>query len=229
MSEPTLTPALLDFLGELADHNERDWFKANQPRYEATVREPVRAFVRSMIPVLADYAPALTADDRKVGGSMMRPQRDTRFSKDKTPYKTQVGIQFRHSAGKDVHAPGLYLNLAPGEIFLGLGMWRPPSPDLKAIRAAIDADPQEWTAIVHDPGLEGAWSLHQTDVLKRNPRGYDKEHPMGEWLRLKSHILIVDLEPEQVFDPGFLDYLADQLERGRRHAAFICGALGQPW
>src|SRR5678815_2121248 len=97
------------FLGELEEHNQRDWFEANKSRYERVVREPALAFVRDMGRRLAEVAPALRADDRKVGGSMMRVHRDTRFSKDKSPYKTNVGIQFRHEAGKDVHAVGLYV------------------------------------------------------------------------------------------------------------------------
>lgn len=227
MSNP-MTPDLLAFIDELAQNNSRDWFKANQPRYEATVREPVRAFVRSMVPVLADHAPHLKADDRKVGGSMMRPQRDTRFSKDKTPYKTNVGIQFRHAAGKDVHAPGLYLHLSPEEVFIGLGMYRPASPDLKAIRARIDQEPDTFRGIVESSQLE-AWEFGGGESLKRNPRGYDKDHPMGEWLRMKSHILVMHPSTDIFFDDDLAGRLGELLDSGRDYCAFLCGAIGQPW
>lgn len=225
----SFSPDLIAFLHELVENNDRDWFKANQARYEAQVREPARAFIREMRPILAEHAPALFADDRKVGGSMMRPQRDTRFGHDKTPYKTHVGIQFRHQAGKDVHAPGFYVHLGPDEVFVGLGMWRPASPDLKAIRGRIDQEPERWRDIVSDPDLLEHWTISDEDRLKRNPRGYDKDHPMGEWLRYKSHILVHHPDPELPFREDFVETLVELLDRGRRHAAFLCDALGQPW
>lgn len=231
MSTFTALPSeLLGFMDELAANNDRDWFKANQPRYEATVREPVREFVRAMAPVLAEHAPSLVANDRKVGGSMMRPQRDTRFSADKTPYKVHVGIQFRHAAGKDVHAPGLYVHLAPDEVFVGLGLYRPASKDLAAIRARIASEGDEWLDIVSDPTLTAVWEQGDRDnTLKRNPRGYDKDHPMGDWLRRKSHILVHHPDRDSLFEPGLPERLGQLLRSGRRHATFLCGALGQPW
>ncbi|HLA34612.1 MAG TPA: TIGR02453 family protein, partial [Rhodocyclaceae bacterium] len=87
--------ACLDFLGELAANNDKIWFDANKARYESLVREPALAFVAAMAPQLAQFAPQFRADARKMGGSLMRVFRDTRFSRDKTPYKTNIGIQFR--------------------------------------------------------------------------------------------------------------------------------------
>jgi len=224
------SPDMLAFLRELAANNDRDWFKANQKRYERDVREPVRAFVRAMTPVLDEHAPALTADDRKVGGSMMRPQRDTRFSADKTPYKVHVGVQFRHQGGKDVHAPGLYLHIHPDELFVGLGMYRPASADLKSIRERISAEPQAWTEIVEDERLKSVWSMGDRDnLLKSKPRGFDADDPMIDWLRMKSHILVRDLERDEVFSPGLPERMAGWLQSGSRHAGFLCEAIGQPW
>ncbi|MGM8892045.1 TIGR02453 family protein, partial [Psychrobacter sp. 1Y1] len=100
------TPECFDFLNELSVNNDREWFKANQARYEDNVRTPALTFIEMMQPHILALSPRLTAVPKKVGGSMMRPQRDSRFSKDKTPYKTNVGIQFRHFQAKDVHAPG---------------------------------------------------------------------------------------------------------------------------
>ena len=90
-------PDLGAFLEELREHNERSWFAANRERYEEAVREPARAFIRAMAPALAAISLHFRADDRKTGGALMRVHRDTRFSRDKTPYKTNVGIQFRHA------------------------------------------------------------------------------------------------------------------------------------
>src|SRR5438046_6848292 len=108
--------ATFTFLRELKTHNDRDWFAANKARYLATVQGPALRFIADFAPRLAKITQRLVADPRPVGGSLMRIYRDTRFSKDKAPLKTNVGIQFRHEAGKDVHAPGIYLHLEPGSV-----------------------------------------------------------------------------------------------------------------
>ncbi|MGL5666818.1 MAG: TIGR02453 family protein, partial [Shewanella sp.] len=105
-TELAFTAASLDFLKLLALNNSRDWFKAHQDEYESKVRTPALRFIEQIQPDIVAISPRLTAVAKKVGGSLMRPQRDSRFSNDKTPYKTNVGIQFRHFQGKDVHAPG---------------------------------------------------------------------------------------------------------------------------
>ncbi|MDX8392212.1 MAG: TIGR02453 family protein, partial [Mariprofundaceae bacterium] len=123
--------ASFDFLRQLSGNNNRDWFNTHKNTYEMTVREPARAFIRAMQPELADFAPQFVTDDRKVGGSLMRIYRDVRFSKNKLPYKTNIGIQFRHKQGKDVHAPGFYLHIEAEEVFVGAGIWHPDSGTLK--------------------------------------------------------------------------------------------------
>jgi uncharacterized protein (TIGR02453 family) len=91
------------------------------------------------------------AQSRKVGGSLMRVYRDTRFSRDKTPYKTNIGIQFRHELGKDVHAPGYYLHIAPNECFAAIGLWHPESSALFKIRQAIADKSEAWRAARDEP------------------------------------------------------------------------------
>lgn len=136
------SPGLLDFLRELEANNRREWFETNKARYEEEVREPALEFIRGMTPRLAKISKHLVANDSKVGGSLMRIFRDVRFSSDKRPYKTNLGIQFRHGAGKDVHAPGFYFHVDPQSVFLGAGLWRPETAALAKIRAAIAADPK---------------------------------------------------------------------------------------
>ena len=118
-------PSLFEFLEQLADNNNRPWFLENKPRYERDVLEPALAFIRAFEPRLKKISPYFVASDRRVGGSLMRVYRDTRFHKDGEPYKTNVGIQFRHEQGRDIHAPGFYVHIAPGECFLAVGLWRP--------------------------------------------------------------------------------------------------------
>ena len=220
---------LYDFLEDLTLNNERDWFKANQARYEAEVREPARAFVRALAPRLDRVAPQLVADDRKMGGSLMRIFRDTRFSHDKSPYKTNVGVHFRHRAGKDVHAPGFYLHLSPDECFVGLGMWRPDAPALKAIRTAIVERDDRWTALLADSGFTSTWRRSREDALKRAPRGFAADHPLVDDLKLKSHILIHDLTHEQTLGADLPERLEAMIDRGLPYARFLCDAIGLPF
>ena len=103
--------AFFRFLEDLKKNNQREWFQANKQRYEDEVRHPAQQFISDFGPQLHKISRHFLADPRASGGSMFRIYRDTRFAKDKSPYKTHVGIQFRHKQGKDVHAPGFYLHL----------------------------------------------------------------------------------------------------------------------
>jgi uncharacterized protein (TIGR02453 family) len=131
------------FLDELASHNRKEWFDANRSDYEDHYVEAAKSFVEAIGPRLRKLTPGLIAEPR-INGAIMRINRDVRFSKDKTPYKTNVGIQFRHSAGKDVHAPGLYLHIEIDEVFLGSGIWRPEAEGLANIRKAMIDSPAKW-------------------------------------------------------------------------------------
>ena len=131
--------ATFGFLDELAANNDRAWFEANKARYEALVREPALEFIAAMGPLLTGFAPNFRAEPRRVGGSLMRVHRDTRFARDKAPYKTNIGIQFRHALGKDVHAPGFYLHVSSSECFLGAGCWHPEADALGRIRQLVAA------------------------------------------------------------------------------------------
>src|SRR5207247_970374 len=123
-----LTPELFRFLEELRKHNERDWFHRNKDRYLGQVRDPLLAFITAIGPKLRAIGPHIVADARPSGGSLLRIYRDTRFSRDKTPYQTHAALWFRLAADKEVEGPGYYLHLERGRSFMGAGMWR-PSPD----------------------------------------------------------------------------------------------------
>ena len=136
-------PGLVAFLQELRDNNNRDWFAKNKSRYEATVLAPALQFIADMADIVPTFAPRFTAVAKRQGGSLMRVYRDVRFSKNKEPYKTNVGIQFRHEAGRDVHAPGYYLHIDPDSVFLGAGLWHPERDALAGIRDAIVEGPRQ--------------------------------------------------------------------------------------
>ena len=116
-SQAPIGPELFEFLSELRDNNNREWFNANKERYESDVRDPLIAFVAEFAPPLREISEHFVADPRPVGGSVFRIYRDVRFSKDKTPYKTQAAAHFRHQVGKEVHGPGYYIHMEPGEVF----------------------------------------------------------------------------------------------------------------
>jgi len=143
-AQRSFSPAPFRFLRELKANNDREWFAANKDRYEADVRGPALDFVADMAPHLERISPHFVADPRPAGRSLFRIHRDTRFSRDKSPYKTYVGVQFRHELAKDAHAPGFYLHLEPKGVFVGAGTWRPDAPALAKIREAIARRPEGW-------------------------------------------------------------------------------------
>ena len=222
------SPALFQFLEELEQHNTRDWFQDNKNRYESDVREPSLAFVREMGERICGVTDALVASDKKSGGSLMRIHRDTRFSKNKAPYKTNVGIQFRHRAGKDVHAPCLYVHFDTQDCFIAVGVWGPPNPELNKIRALIDAQQDRWREIVGDPAFTAAFE-REGESLKRVPRDYDKEHPLGDDLKRKSHMAVHRFDPQVATSEGFADLVEEKLQLAAPFAAFLCEAIGQPF
>ena len=223
-----LTPRAFKFLRDLADNNNRDWFQVNKQRFEDDLREPALQFVRDFAPHLADISPYFRADDRKTGGSMFRIYRDTRFSKDKSPYKTYTGLQFRHEQGKDAHCPGYYLHLQPKELFMGVGIWHPDGDTLKLIRAAIDADPDRWKKVSRSKRFTDVFEL-AGDSLKRAPKGYDPDHPLIEDLKRKDFIAVTELTQKQVTSPDFVKQFAKRCRTGSPLVEFLCDAIGVPF
>lgn len=222
-----LTSDLFRFLEELKANNDRIWFKSNQARFEQTVREPLLAFIAAFEEPLANISPSMLAIAKKSGGSMFRIYRDTRFSKDKSPYKTWAAVQFRHEAGRDAHAPCYYLHLAPGDVFVGAGIWHPDRAALDAIRVLIDEKPAKWVK-ARDAVLLAGWDL-EGDALKRIPRGYDAEHPLADDLRRKDFIAVRRLSEQDVIQSGFLQRYTDLCREPIELMKFLTEALGLPF
>jgi uncharacterized protein (TIGR02453 family) len=225
------TPALFAFLRELEANNDKNWWEKNKDRYHAVVRDPALDFITDFGARLTQISPYFTADSRTIGGSLMRPYRDTRFTRDKTPYKTNVGIQFRHEAGKDVHAPGFYLHLAPGSCFAGVGLWHPETGVARAIRHAIHDDAEGWAKATQRKPFTDTWSTAQDDdeMLKRVPAGLDPGHPHADDLRMKSFIAGATLTQKQVASAGFDQELASMFANAGDYARFLCDALELPF
>lgn len=228
MAEAHFTPHLFEFLLDLRANNDRQWFQDNRDRYEQYVKEPLLGFIEDFGPRLHAISSHFVADARANGGSMFRIYRDVRFSRDKSPYKTQAAAHFRHEAGKTAHAPGFYLHLAPGEAGAGVGIWRPATPVLTEIRNAIVADPEGWKEASSDPGFASEFSI-VGDSLKRSPRGFEPDHPLIEDLKRKDHIAWVDFDEEDVCSPGFLEDFALVCQRAVPYMRFLTTALGLPF
>ena len=222
------SPKLYEFLIDISLNNHKQWFEENKKRYESDVRGPALQFVRDFGARLPELSEHFVASDKKSGGSLMRIYRDVRFSKDKTPYKTNVGMHFRHEAGKDVHAPGYYVHMDPNENFLGIGMWRPDGPSIKAIRAKIDAEPDRWTKIISDKKLTAVWK-QSGESLKRPPKGYAKDHPLIDELKRKDHILAKDITADDVIADDFLDRVISDFKAAHDYVAFLCEAIDRPF
>jgi uncharacterized protein (TIGR02453 family) len=216
-------PELFDFLRDLAKHNDRDWFNANKARYEDHVLEPALAFIEDFGYRLESISRHFRADTRKTGGSLFRIYRDTRFSKDKTPYKTNTGMHFRHKVAKDAHAPGFYLHLAPGQVFGGAGIWHPDTKTATTIRQAIVDKPERWREATRFG--DGVYLGGDDNMLKRVPTGFDASFEFADDLRRRDYFAWAELSEKAATTPGFLDEYTRVCESAAPLVKFICDAL----
>jgi uncharacterized protein (DUF2461 family) len=208
MADAHFSPALFRFLRELARHNDREWFTRNRERYEREVRDPMLRFIGDLARPLSNVSAHVVADPRPVSGSMFRIYRDVRFSKDKRPYKTHAAAHFRHDAGRNVHAPGFYLHLEPGDVFFGAGIWHPDPGTLAAIRSACSFDGES---------------------AARPPRGIDPDHPLIEDLKRKDFTVIADSSENEATSPRFLERFVRFCRAVSPLNEFLARSLGLGW
>lgn len=228
MSTRYFTPQLFVYLKDLAANNDRSWFKANQERYEAQVRQPALDFITDFATPLSKISEHFVADSRTVGGSLFRIQRDTRFSKDKTPYKLNTGLHFRHDAASDAHAPGFYVHLEPGACFMGVGLWRPESKLAYRIRDHIDAERTAWKRASRGKRFLDVFAL-QGESLQRPPKGFDVDHPLIDDLKRKDFMATTKLTQRAVTSPDFMKSFANDCKRAAPFMKFLCDAAGLPF
>ena len=224
MSFSGFDPSLVRFLRDLKLNNNRLWFERNKARYEAEVRGPVLDFIRAIAPAIGKISPRIQVSDSKVAGSMMRPYRDTRFSRSKLPYKTNVGIQFRHEQGEDAHEPGFWMHIEPREFWLAVGMWKPGSNPLARVRRRIAERPREWLAARDDRRFRALWEI-VGDSLKRPPRGFDPGHPLIDDIRRTEFLGLRDLGVRELYRPDVVERVARSYAASRPYMTFLCRAL----
>ena len=218
---------LFRFFRDLDKNNNRDWFNKSKQRYVESVVQPMCEFIVAMQPRLKAISKHYVADPKPHGGSMFRIYRDTRFSKDKTPYKTHAACQFRHEAGKDAHAPGFYVHLGTDGLFFGGGIWQPPGPQLNRIRDFIADNARSWARIKNAKKVLDVGGI-KGDSLLRPPRGYNAEHVHIEDLKRKSFYVMAESDPSAALEPDFTDHMSDAFGRAAPLNRFICDALDLP-
>ncbi|TCV85847.1 DUF2461 domain-containing protein [Sulfurirhabdus autotrophica] len=224
MANRYFTRDTFNFLSALAANNRREWFDEHKPDYEATVRTPSLNFIRDIATDLALISPHFLALPRKVGGALMRVNRDIRFGNDKRPYKTNIGIQFRHEVGKDVHAPGFYLHIEPNDCFVAIGLWRPDASALSKIRDAIVNQGEAWLAARDDKNFNQKFSLAGA-TLTNAPRGYAKDHPLLSDLKRKDFIAIAPLRDAEAISKDFYPKVVEHYAQAAPFMRYLCKAL----
>lgn len=224
---PGFTPRTLDFLTELAQNNNREWFNQHKGDYELHVLEPALQFIAAMQKPLANISAHFVASPKRVGGSLMRVYRDTRFARNKTPYKTNIGIQFRHELARDVHAPGFYVHVEPERAFLGVGLWRPDARALKSIRDFICAYPAEWGRLTTDPVFRNVFEL-RGDSLSRPPRGFSADSDYIEDIKRKDFIALHELDRLAPVEDDFSELVAERFQLALPYMTMMCKAVGVP-
>jgi len=225
------TPASLAFLRGLARHNAKPWFEAHRESYENDVRAPMRGLIEEMDVRLARFAPEITGDPKR---SMFRINRDIRFSKDKSPYKTHAACWFRHryashKVGGEAEegSAGLYFHLQPGKSFVGAGIWMPPRPALNKIRDVLAEDARTFARIIEQPAAKRRFGgLDDGAMLKRMPRGFAEGHPAAKWLRYQSFTIGRELSDKQVLGPGLVRLLEGNFTLMMPLVRWLNGALG---
>lgn len=198
MGKAYFGPELFQFFKQIKRYNRRPWFLKNRERYDEAVRQPCLRFITDFGFRLKEISPWMVANAKPHGGSLMRIYRDIRFSPDKSPYKTWVGMNFPHAGATDeVHGAGYYLHLDAGSSFLAAGAWHPDRRSLAKIRDAIAWKAEEWKKAKRGLALGG-------DSLTRAPRGYPENHPLIEDLKRLDFIASLEFSDAQVCSARFL-------------------------
>lgn len=210
-------PEAIDFLAELSQNNDRAWFQPRKPEYERLLKQPLEALCVALDDVFRARGIPLAADPLR---SPFRIYRDVRFSKDKSPYKTNVGASFpyveRPASGDadaigDRRRGGGYFHLSPGEIFVGGGMWRPEPGPLAAWRQAVITDSERVHAAIDDPAFVTRFGTVDGERVKRMPAGFPADHPDADLLTLKDITFGRRLADSEAFSPNLPNVLADDL------------------
>ena len=224
MATPYFSPKTFKFLRALARNNSREWFHAHKQDYEANLRQPFVRLITDLQPDVHTISEHYRADPRGVGGSLFRIHRDTRFSNDKTPYKSWSGARMFHARSKQVPAPSFYLHVQPGSCFIGAGLWQPETDTQRRIRQFIFDNPAAWKAAVQAKVFKRRYEL-VGDSLVRPPRGFPADHELIDDLKRKDFVASANLDDETVLGPNLRKAVATHLAGLAPLVDYLCAAL----
>ena len=209
-------PEAIQFFVDLREHNDRAWFQPRKDEFEALIKDPFEALVAELADRFERRGIPLQADPKH---SIFRIYRDTRFSKDKSPYKRHLGASFPWvesrgtdaDAGERAHGNGAYFNFEPGAMYVGGGMWMPDKARLDVFRQRLLDDPEGVRAALEEPGFVARFgSIVAHEELKRVPAGFPADHPMADLARYKDLVFGHPLSDADVGSPDLPDLLADE-------------------
>ncbi len=211
----TISKSTLDFLKELSQNNNREWFTENKSTFEAEQKK-VKAFYNVVME-------RLKVSDLIESVKIFRIYRDVRFSKDKLPFKSHFGGQFTRATNK--LRGGYYLHISPGESFLAGGFWEPNKEDLARIRKEFETDASEIRAIVNTADFKKYFGKLKGDAVKSAPRGFDKNHPNIDLIRLKQFIVSREFTDDEVLAPNFLNEVVSSFVAMRPYLDYMSDVL----
>lgn len=218
----------IKFLKELSKNNNRSWFNDNKQRYENFVRTPSLAFIEDIGQELPKLSPHFRVIPKKIGGSLMRIYRDIRFSKDKTPYKTNIGINIRHVTATDMHGPCYYFHVEENRCFAGCGIWRPDSKRLRKIRECIDENPRTWLKAINDKKYKQQFTIGGS-TLTNPPRGFSKDHELITDLKRKDFVASYDFDHDLLLSPDLLEQTIQSYAKASPFMRYLCYAVELPF
>jgi uncharacterized protein (TIGR02453 family) len=199
----------LRFLRSLKRHNNREWFQRHKSIYEQHVKQPMADLIAALANDFKQFAPEMTASPKV---SAYRIHRDTRFSKDKSPYKTHVAAVFPHSALGKHEGAGFYVHISPSEVFIGGGLYMPLPENLSLIRQCIADDPGGFISIINNRSFKRLFGGITGDQLSRVPRGFPQDHPASNYLKYKNFLVSRTLDPDVATSPRFYKLVVESFK-----------------
>jgi uncharacterized protein (TIGR02453 family) len=210
---PGFPPEGIQFMRSLARNNRREWFQPRKPIFDTQVKQPMRQLVEAVNAAMARFAPEYVTDPDK---AIFRIYRDTRFSKDKTPYKDHISASFLRRGLPG--GAGYYFQISNKDVGIGGGIYMPAPETLLAIRTHVAAHYQGFRRMVQARAVKQLFGAVQGEQLSRVPKGFDAAHPAADLLRFKQFILYVELEPELATGP---ELYAEIVKRFRAMRPFL--------